>query len=71
MPAATDRVEVQLRGTIPVQGHGQWPEGANPRPRSGGCTGAGGPRGATPPSRLGGVTSSKVRSRGYALLEQP
>ena len=40
-------------------------------PRSGGCTGAGGPRGATPRSRSGGVTSSKVRSSYCALLEQP
>ena len=29
--------------------------------------GAGGPRGATPHSRSGGVTSSKVRSSGYAF----
>ena len=29
------------------------------------------PRGATPCSRSGGVTSSKVRSTGCALLEQP
>ena len=42
----------------------------------GGCVGAGGPRGATPCSRSGGATvrrypSSKVRSNGGALLEQP
>ena len=41
-----------------------------------GCTGAGGLRGATPCSRSGRVAvrrypSSKVRSRGCALLEQP
>ena len=57
-----------------VQGQGQWPEGATLRPRSGGCTGAGGPRGATPHSRSGGAAmrrypSSKVRSSTWALLE--
>ena len=46
------------------------------RPRSGGCAGAGGPRGATPHSRSGGAAvrkypSSKVRSSGCTLLEQP
>ena len=46
-------------------------------PRSGGCTGAGGPRGATPRSRSGGAAgrerypSFKVKSSGCALLEQP
>ena len=50
--------------------------GATPHPRSGGCTGTGGPRGATLRSRSGGVAvrrypSSKVRSSGCALLEQP
>ena len=45
-------------------------------PRSGGCAGAGGPRGAIPRSRSGGAAvrrypSSKVRSSGCALLEQP
>ena len=49
---------------------------ATPRPRSGGCTGAGGPRGSLPHWRLGRMavrryTSSKVRSSGCALLEQP
>ena len=36
---------------------GQWRRlrGATPRPRSGGCMGAEGPRGATPRSRSGGV----------------
>ena len=29
-------------------GRGQWLGGATPRPRSGGCVGAGGPRGASP-----------------------
>ena len=52
------------------------PRGATPRPRSGGCTGAGKPRGATPRSRSGGAAvrrypSSKVRSSGSALQEQP
>ena len=50
---------------------GQWPRGATPRSRSGGCVGAGGPRGATPRSRSGGATLSKIRSSGCALLEQP
>ena len=59
-----------------ARGEGQWPRGATPRPRSGGCAGAGGPRGATPPSRSGGAavrrySSTKVRSSGCALLEQP
>ena len=58
-----------------VQGQGQRPRGATPRPRSG-FMGAGGPRGATPPSRSAGATlrrypSSKVRSIGCTLLEQP
>ena len=47
-----------------------------PCPRRGGCAGAGGPRGATPCSRSGGAIvrrypSSKVRSSGCTLLEQP
>ena len=46
------------------------------RQRSGSCAGAGGPRGASPRSRSGGADvrrypSSKVRSSGCALLEQP
>ena len=49
--------------------------GATPHPRSGSYMGAGGPRGATPHSRSGGVAviypSSKVRSSGCTLLEQP
>ena len=49
---------------------------SNPPPRSGGCTGTGGPRGAIPRSRSEGAAvrrypSSKVRSSGCALLEQP
>ena len=49
---------------------------ATPHPRSSGCAGAGGPRGATQRSRSGGVVvrrypSSKVRSSGCTLLEQP
>ena len=50
---------------------GRRPRGATPRPRSGGCAGAGGPRRATPRSRSGGATLSKVRSSGCALLEEP
>ena len=59
------------------RGQGRRLRGATPRPRSGGCAGgAGGPRGATPRSRSGGAAvrrypSSKVRSSGCALLEQP
>ena len=58
--------------TLEARGGGR----EDPRPRSGGCVGAGGPRGATPRSRSGGVAvrrypSSKVRSSGCALLEQP
>ena len=30
------------------RGQGRWPGGPTPRPRSHGCTGAGGPRGAIP-----------------------
>ena len=55
---------------------GQGPRGADPRLSSGSCTGAGGPRGAAPGSRSGGAAvrrypSSKVRSSGCGLLEQP
>ena len=55
---------------------GRWRIGATPRPRSGGCTGAGGRRGATPRFRSGGAAvrrypSSKVRSSTCTLLEQP
>ena len=31
-----------------AQGQGRWPGGPTPRPRSGGCAGARGPRGAIP-----------------------
>ena len=56
-----------------AQGQGQRPRGATPRPKSGGCAGAGGPREATPHSRSGGAAlrryhSSKVRSSSCALL---
>ena len=66
----------QLKGATPVWGQGWRPGGATPRTRSGGCTSTGGPRGATPCSRSGGEAvrrypSSKVRSSGCALLEQP
>ena len=52
--------------TIPMDGsqgnntEGWWSRGATPRPRSGGCLGAGGPRGATPCSRSGGVASEEI-----------
>ena len=64
------------RSYPPAWGQGQQPGGATPRPRSGGCAGAGGPRGATPRSRSGRAAvrrypSSKVRRSGCALLEQP
>jgi len=47
-----------------------------PPPSSSGCTGTGGPRGDIPRSRPEGAVvrrypSSKVRSSGCALLEQP
>ena len=54
-----------------VRGQGQLTRGATPHPRSGSFTGAGGLRRATPRSRSGKVTSSKVRSSGCILLEQP
>ena len=59
-----------------ARGQGRWLRGATLRPSSGGCAGTGAPRGATPRSRSGGVAvrrypSSKVRSSGCALLEQP
>ena len=52
------------------------PGGATPPSRSSGCAGTGGLRGVIPRSRSGGVAvrrypSSKVRSSGCALLEQP
>ena len=55
---------------------GPKPGGATPSPRSVGCAGAGGPKRAIPRSRSGGAvvrsySSSKVRSGGCALLEQP
>ena len=57
-------------------GQGQWPGGPTPRPGSPGCMGTGRPRGAIPHWRSGRVAvrrypSSKVRSNGCALLEQP
>ena len=59
-----------------AQCQGQWLGGATPRPRTGGCEGTGGPRGAIPHSKSGGAVvrrypSSKVRSSGCALLDQP
>ena len=59
-----------------VRGQGPWLGGATPPPRSGGCAGAGGPRGDISHSMSEGTAvrqypSSKVRSSGCALLEQP
>ena len=59
-----------------ARGQGRRPGGPTPRPRSGGCAGAGGPSGAIPCWRSGRAVvrrypSSKVRSSGCALLEQP
>ena len=59
-----------------AQCQGQWLGGATPCPRTGGCEGTGGPRGAIPHSKSGGAVvrrypSSKVRSSGCALLDQP
>jgi len=55
------------RNTPAVMYHAEaWLRGATPRPKSGSCTGPGGPRGATPHSRSWGAAvrrypSSKVR----------
>ena len=59
-----------------AQGQGRRPGGPTPHPRSSGCPGAGGPKGAIPCWRSGRAVvrrypSSKVRSSGCALLEQP
>ena len=59
-----------------TRGQGRRPRRATPRPGSSGCAGTGGPRGATPRPRSGGAAvrsylSSKVRSSGCPLLEQP
>ena len=71
----------EVRGGGPEEpphagGQGRRPGGATPRPRSGGCIGTGGPRGAIPRRMSGRAAvrrypSSKVRSSGCALLEQP
>ena len=73
LPEARDSDLEELPHT---RGQGRWPRGATPRLSSGGCAGTGAPRGATPRSRSGGAVvrrypSSKVRSSGCALLEQP
>ena len=65
-----------MRGDTTGWRSGWRPRGGTPRPGSSSCMGAGGPRGPTPRSRSGGATvrrypSSKVRSSGCALLEQP
>ena len=59
-----------------TRGQGQRPRGAIPHPRSGGCAGPGGPKEASPHSRsrvaaVRRYPTSKVRSSGCALLEQP
>ena len=75
LPFAWDQGQ-QPRGATPHPRSGVAAEMSNPRQKSGGCPGAGEPRGATERSRTGGVAkrwypSSKVRSSGCALLEQP
>nr|CAI9709583.1 unnamed protein product [Rangifer tarandus platyrhynchus] len=40
----------------------EWPRGATPRPRRGGCMGPGGPRGATPRSGSGGAAVRRYSS---------
>ena len=71
------KVRGDSREELPhARGQGPQPGGATPHPRHAGCAGAGGPRGAIPHSRSGGAAvkrypSSKVRSSGCALLEQP
>ena len=64
----------EARGSI--RGQGQRPGGETPPPRSSGCMGARGSRGSIPCSKSEGAAvrrypSSKVRSSGCALLEQP
>ena len=59
-----------------AQGQGQPLRGPTPRPKSSGCTGAGGPRGATPHSRSGGAAvrryhSSKVRRAAVLCCSNP
>ena len=73
MPEARSGGQEDLTHT---RGQGPWRGGATPRPRTGGCEGTGGPRGAIPHSKSGGAVvrrypSSKVRSSGCALLDQP
>ena len=70
-----DRCTKRSREELPhARGQGRRPGGPTPRPSSGGCTG--GPRGAIPRRMSGRAAvrrypSSKVRSSGCALLEQP
>ena len=59
-----------------ARGQGQWLGGPTPGPRSRSCAGAGGPRGDIPCCRSGRTAvrrypSSKVRSNGCILLQQP
>ena len=60
----------------PARGQGRRPRQATTHPRSSGCMGTGGPRGAIPSSRseeaaMRRYPSSRVKSRGCTLLEQP
>ena len=69
-------VRRQLGGVTHARGQGWWPGGPTPCPWSPGCAGAGEPRGAIPRWRSGRAAvrrypSSKVRSNGCTLLEQP
>ena len=72
----TSKVRSRGREELPhARGQGRQPRRTTPRPRRGGCAGAGGPRGAIPRSRLGEAAvrrypSSKVRSSGCTLMEQ-
>ena len=73
----TSEVWGSSREELPyTRGQGRQLEGRTPRPRTGGCKGAGRPREAIPHWRSGWAAvrrypSSKVRSSGCSLLEQP
>ena len=76
LPACPRTGAVAERRLAHAQGQGRQPRGATPHPKSSVCAGPGGRRGATPLSRSGRAVvrrnlSSKVRSSGCALLEQP
>ena len=75
LPHVRDQGQQPGRATTHPRWGGQL-RGVTPHPRSGGCTFKRRPRGATPRSRSEEVArrrypSSKVRSSGCALLEQP